>query len=1630
MSAQVKKLDDSARTNVSATSENSASKPRTKRRWLRRLLVVGLLLALVLRIALPTIVESAARSWAEGQGLDLEFEELDLALTSGRVALWGVELSKDGDRALRVETVDLDLDMDALLSGDVVVRRAEIDGVDARLERAADGSLTLFSGATSEPEPESAEDETGGERRPLESLALPFAVHAARVQRVSLEWKDAAVDPVVDLTAELDLSISDLGTGPGPARARLRFAAPGAVEQIALDAQLTATDERLDGRLRLDLSGVHGGAAEAYLAGIGIEPPSRAQDLRIEATADLALRGPDALEGSIEITQSLGRTTGAPRRDAATAERAPETWLELASVRAAFEPDTHGTAIAIASEGLALEAERARDGRFVLAGFVLGGGSDDAAGGAADDAPTPTGKTVDADANDADADGGASPSAPDPLRLVRIDLRDAELALIDRAVAADGLRTALAIDALGLDLEAEDGIAATLDARAPGLFETARIEASFGAQRGEAHVSFGGLTLESARPYLVAAGLEPSGATCELSLVLEQSETDGRSLVHVTQLSLVEGPRTALEVASLRFEDANGVIDAALEGLVARPTSEAPGRTTFGPLRMGALSGEAAGSAANGSSANGSSANGSNSTGSESTGSNSNSDDLRVAELRLDARVTGLDTSGAGAPAEIVASLTAPGLVDAIELGGTLALPEQGVALEADLSVDGLREAALAAVRPDPSAPAHTARASLRYTSARGADGRDRIAAAIEDLVVDGVASARSISFDGSMSGGAGSAPQGTGSTGADLDGTGLSGTLRAEGLDVVAVELSNATLGVDVTFASDASSTRARLDELVLGDGDTSLRVGAVEFASTTEADGGTLIETLRANAIEIDALRTEDGALVVAGAVVVPAPDAAAADPRPAAGGGPVANDGSTGPALDDDAPAPRADAPTRLALGTLELEVARLEILDAATGTRTRARLRLANDAPAVLFDPIGSESPLTLRLDAALEPGVEQLSLALTTAPDDAGADVNLTLEVSGISDRGLLAAWPELGDALVEGGVEGGRLELALDARIDAPRTSAVDFDLRRLVDATLDVTRASFVPQPQAEPGFALGSARVQLRSLGGDGAPLRLGEVELADARVVVEQLEDATSIAGIKLRRSAEEEALEEELDAAESAAGDDAGDAAAEADARVAATESPAEREDASGGIAIDHLAWAGLDLVYTDRRHDPPTQLPIDTFDLDVRNLAIGGPMRRPLQLRLSLSGAQVDLPDQPEETDILSSLARELTGSGERTRSERPWLDELLVAGNLQPDASGGLTGWVRTELYGFELLALESLAGEGGVEIGGGIVDSNVRVDLRGEQGQRIKSRTTFTTLSVQEPPDGPISRFLRLPAPLDVVLWVLRNERGEQVVPLAFTIDDSGVSTTELVTQGTQALVLLITDALASSPLRLGGGLLDMVGFDPFGSDDEDAGAGEPITLDFAVGATRLDEASQAGVTEVLRVLAEDDTAVFRVGHRFSQADIDRARAFAVPDPEDSLQLATRLEVDRDESVARLVYGRERLARLVATGAEAEAEQLANELREDAARLDELERTLDTLWALSVPADERTREKRLRAAALRLAERRYESVVRELFARGAEDALERLQFVRPRTSDVDTSDTALGSLVFTPRGR
>ena len=138
-------------------------------------------------------------------------------------------------------------------------------------------------------------------------------------------------------------------------------------------------------------------------------------------------------------------------------------------------------------------------------------------------------------------------------------------------------------------------------------------------------------------------------------------------------------------------------------------------------------------------------------------------------------------------------------------------------------------------------------------------------------------------------------------------------------------------------------------------------------------------------------------------------------------------------------------------------------------------------------------------------------------------------------------------------------------------------------------------------------------------------------------------------------------------------------------------------------------------------------------------------------------------------------------------------------------------SSGQLTfypatsGWMQVALQGFERRPCAARAS--GINIGDGVLDVNSRTRLAGSEAVTW-TPVSLAHLSLSEPDVGPIS-FLKLPAPLDTVIFVLKNEQGEIRLPLAF--DFGGGSTmglAEISAKASTAFLRLVTEALAAAPL------------------------------------------------------------------------------------------------------------------------------------------------------------------------------------------------------------------------------
>ncbi len=381
--------------------------------------------------------------------------------------------------------------------------------------------------------------------------------------------------------------------------------------------------------------------------------------------------------------------------------------------------------------------------------------------------------------------------------------------------------------------------------------------------------------------------------------------------------------------------------------------------------------------------------------------------------------------------------------------------------------------------------------------------------------------------------------------------------------------------------------------------------------------------------------------------------------------------------------------------------------------------------------------------------------------------------------------------------------------------------------------------------------------------------------------------------------------------------------------------------------------------------------------------------------------------------------LLGAAAGLVTGgSGGDQVEERPAFGEIAASGRLVLHPH--LKGYTKVDVRALELVNFRGQAVEAGVDLSDGVLDTEVDVRFRGEDGLSVQSKTTLSYLSVSEPPGGPISSLLVLPAPLDTVLYVLRDENQEQVIPLNFKMGTEGLSGGAVAGAAISAVGRLVGEAIASSPVRIIGGVLDFAGLD---QEQEPVELNsDSVALGFAPGETALGVDALAVAAPLFEAMRRDAGLVLVVEHRLGAGDLARAARLSNPSLEDCLELARRLRQSKFEQLARRDAVAGEVRARYAIGQLDAAAGLLEDLRGLDRQLASTEAALDQLHELLRPGAERRRDRRVRAAALAVAQLRLDAVRRALLAARVPSMPVRIQLRRPRFELADGASIETGN--------
>lgn len=223
----------------------AAVRPLYRRRWFRWLVILLLLLGLILAL-LPVAVRYAAVKILQDQGIqEVAIDDVDLNLFTGTAGLTGVSLSGDGQGRARLERLQVNLALTALLSKQLQVQELVLQGLELDVQQGDDGQWVV-AGITP---PAAAESEAPATEEPP---AEPWAVVVDSLRlaeiRVHLQLPQLQTDLRL---AQLQLDHLSSAQPQQPAAYQLQLYIDEAPLSLAGQLRPFAETPSVDGRLTL-----------------------------------------------------------------------------------------------------------------------------------------------------------------------------------------------------------------------------------------------------------------------------------------------------------------------------------------------------------------------------------------------------------------------------------------------------------------------------------------------------------------------------------------------------------------------------------------------------------------------------------------------------------------------------------------------------------------------------------------------------------------------------------------------------------------------------------------------------------------------------------------------------------------------------------------------------------------------------------------------------------------------------------------------------------------------------------------------------------------------------------------------------------------------------------------------------------------------------------------------------------------------------------------------------------------------------------------------------------------------------------------------------------------------------------
>lgn len=679
-----------------------------------------------------------------------------------------------------------------------------------------------------------------------------------------------------------------------------------------------------------------------------------------------------------------------------------------------------------------------------------------------------------------------------------------------------------------------------------------------------------------------------------------------------------------------------------------------------------------------------------------------------------------------------------------------------------------------------------------------------------------------------------------------------------------------------------------------------------------------------------------------------------------------------------------------------------------------------VRLHNPQPIVLGGPDAANEPaVMIDLTGKVAPVVGSFDVTLAATPFATSPAGTIALSAAGIRGAGVTELIPTLKKQLNGDGLTDGRLSAQLTTQIKFDRRGPRDFDLSRGFQADLLIDKMQFRDGENGPVFAGLESIRADQVRVEPKNGSVFAKLIELSNPKLTA--VRDTDGIHALGFIIPLKSESTTQPTTAPESAP--------PEPEPTIAtplATAAPTTKP--TGEIRVDRLTLTGLDVRVEDRTVTPPTIVPLNNLDLEVRDfttLALVEP--RMMRFALTMSADKVPLPAPVKQGGgivgafgAVGSHEKEPTTRGTENRE---LLSQISAVGSigLYPK----LTGYVKGSMNGIELAGFEGEAKQGGVDLTGGVFDGTFDVRFADNGDIVTKSKLVFTDLKVDEPAGGPIAKGLKFPAPLGAVVGALQDVSGAITVPVNMTLQQGQLTGGEVMGAAAGAVAPIVATAVTNAPLKAVAGAGDIIGVGALLGKDKKKQPREPIVIQFAAGSVELDPASKQRISALIEEAQRDDKMQLTIRHELGGQDVPILAARANPSPQDCQALASQLRTrkaelarQRDELSSQVEA---QLASYSSNASNSSVTQLRDLDRESA----QVETSLDQLYDLLRPGADRQADRRTRKAALDLGQARVDAINKLFTDAKLTNANDRIKAIAPRP-EVATADAGRVTITIT----